>query len=177
MHTQPKTINKIEIKQHVGCREDGHVPMICCIFLFRSWGNCIGWLCFKCRCMFVVLASLVSTVLQQMQHTSSHRLSGSPRSFGLNPKCSHAAAVAFGFETNFIFVFYSSKSQLVFSLACYSSRGAHAALWKRMSRKTRGRQGMWKGSDSPVTPGLRLPTQRPCGWQVTHDWRVNSSLR
>ena len=54
---------------------------------------------------------------------------------------SHMAAVAFGFETNSIFVFHSSKSQLAFSLACYSSRGSHAALWQRMSRKTGGGQG------------------------------------
>ncbi len=57
-----------------------------------------------------------------MRHTGSLRLSGSPRSFGLNPKCSHTAAVAFGFETN-------SMSQLasrLFALLC--SRLKHSRL-------------------------------------------------
>ncbi len=73
-------------------------------------------------CMFVVLPVLVDTVLKQMRHTGSLRLSGSPRSFGLNPKCSHTAAVAFGFETN-------SMSQLasrLFALLC--SRLKHSRL-------------------------------------------------
>ena len=80
---------------------------------------------------------------------------------------SHTAAVAFGFETNSIFVFHSSKSQLAFSLACYSSQGSHAALWQRMSRKTRGGRAYRLWLWLCVTPGLRLPTQSPCGWQVT----------
>ena len=36
--------------------------------------------------MFAVLPLLVATVLQQMRHTDSSGLSGSPQSFGLNPK-------------------------------------------------------------------------------------------
>ena len=44
----------------------------------NCWENCIGWLCFRWRCMFVVLPRLVATVLQQMRHTGLHRLSGSP---------------------------------------------------------------------------------------------------
>ena len=39
--------------------------------------------------MFVVLLLLVATVLQQIRHTGSSRLSGPPQSFSLNPKCSH----------------------------------------------------------------------------------------
>ena len=62
--------------------------------------------------MFVVLPLLVATVLQQMRHTGSSRLSGSPRSFGLSPTCSHTAV----------------KSQLALPLACCSSQGSHAAL-------------------------------------------------
>ena len=71
-------------------------------FYFLSWEDCI-------RCMFVVLLLLVATVSKQMRHTGSSRLSGSPRPFGLNPKCSHTAAVASGFETNSIFVFIPSN--------------------------------------------------------------------
>ena len=59
--------------------------------------------------MFVVLPILVATVLQQMQHTGSSMLGGSPPSFGLNTKCSHTAAVAFSFETSSIFVFIPSN--------------------------------------------------------------------
>ena len=76
--------------------------------------------------MFVVLARLVATILQQMHYNSSHRSSGSPQSLGLNPKCSHTAAVAFGFET--IFVFHSPKSQLAFSML------APPALRERLGR-------------------------------------------
>ena len=130
--------------------------------------------------MFVVLARLVSTVLQLMRHSGSHRLSGSPRS-SLE---SHTAAVAFGFETNPSFVFHSSKSQPAFSLlaaphglccssralllltgsaphwlCCCSSRGqSAAALWQRMTRKTRGR-AYRRALTPPPHTGLRLPTQ------------------
>ena len=90
---------------------------------FPSWENCIRWLCFRCRCIFVVLLLLVATVLQQMWHIGLSRLRGSPRSFGLIPKCSHSAAVAFGFEA-----IYSVKSQLALPLACNSSADSHAAL-------------------------------------------------
>ena len=74
---------------------DGDSPFVASavVFFFTSLENCIGWLCFRCRCMFVVLPLLVGTVLQLMQHTGSSRLSGSPRSFGLNPKCSHTQYV------------------------------------------------------------------------------------
>ena len=41
---------------------------------FPSWENCIRSLCFRYRCMFVVLPLLAATVLQQMQYTSLSRL-------------------------------------------------------------------------------------------------------
>ena len=81
-----------------GKRKDGDGPSVALVvFFFPSLINCIRWLCFRCRCVFVVNLLLVATVLQQMRHTGSSRLSGSPRSVGLNPKCSHTAAVVFGF--------------------------------------------------------------------------------
>ena len=83
-----------------------------CSYFFPSWENCIGWLCFSCICMFVVLPLLVASVLQQMWHTGSPRFSGSPQSFGLNQMCSYTEAVAFGFETNSIFVFIPSNLTL-----------------------------------------------------------------
>lgn len=68
--------------------------------------------------MFFVLLCLVSIVLQQMQHTASQRLrftmviqSGSKM---------HAAAVEFGFNTNYI----STRV----SLACYASQNSHPTL-------------------------------------------------
>ena len=95
-------------RQHWNWNKHANVALVV-VFFFPSWENCIGWLCFRCRYMLVVLLLLVATVLQQMRHTGSSRLSGSSLSFGLKPKCSHTAAVAFGFETKSIFVFIPSN--------------------------------------------------------------------
>ena len=80
--------------------------------------------------MFVVLL-LVATVLQQMRHT------------GVLQHCSYRVRL----WNQYHLCFYSSKSQLAFSLACYSSRGSHAA-----------RCGM-------PGAGPRLPTQRQSNWR------------
>ena len=53
----------------------------------------------------VVLVHFVNMVFKQMRLVGSLRLVGSPRPLGLKPKCSHTAAVAFGLDTNAIFVF------------------------------------------------------------------------
>ena len=102
----------------VDCLKDGDVPSVALVVVFPRWENYIGWLCFRCRCMFVVLPHLVVTFfLQQMRYTGLSRLSGLPH-------CSWRVRL----WNEFHLCFYSIKSQLALPLACYSSRSSHAAL-------------------------------------------------
>ena len=130
------------------------------VFFFCSWEDCIGWLCFRCRCMLVALARLVAT--EQMRHTSSHSLSGSPRSFSLNPSAPTRQLSRSALKP--IPSLFFIPPNLAFSLACYSSWDSHAAAENVYEDTHIDR--LWLC----VTPGLRLralPTQRPCSWQVT----------
>ena len=133
----------------VNSQEDGDGPYVALVgFFFPSWENCIGWLCFGCRCMFVVLPLLVATVLQQMRHTSSSRLSGSPQSFSLNPECSHTAA-------------------------CYFSKGSHAALcvMSAVGPRLNPKSDWQRGSRE-----IHEENKQACKWKLARPAKLLSSF-
>ena len=104
-----------------------------------------GWLCFNWACKFVVLPFFVATTFEQIWHTGSSVLMGSPCTFGLKPKYFHTRAVAFGFAI----IFFPR-------VAPHEAHLLHSVCVSNASKRVMGRPWLSGECGRPMARGLAV---------------------